>query len=251
MRDLLHASSRRLADPLAASAILVLTATAAFLVWPGLDLWFSRLFYDPEAGFVLGRHPVLLALRQSSDIVLITICAAVVAAVALKIARPDRPSLIPPRASLFLATTLLLGPGLLVNVILKNNWGRPRPVQIDAFGGEAPFVGIWRISDHCARNCSFVSGEASMGIWMMTLALVVPTHWRLPVFVVTGIYALALSLNRIAFGGHFLSDVVLSWGLTLMLVAAVYRLLYVNPPAALNDANLESGLARLGNAMRR
>jgi lipid A 4'-phosphatase len=251
MRDLLHASSRRLADPLAASAILVLAATAVFLVWPGIDLWFSSLFHDPAAGFVLSRHPALMALRRSSDIVLITICAAIVAAVALKIVRPDRPSLIPPRASLFLATTLLLGPGLLVNVILKNNWGRPRPVQIDAFGGEAPFVGIWQISDHCARNCSFVSGEASTGIWMMSLALVVPPRWRLPVFIVTGVYALALSLNRIAFGGHFLSDVVLSWGLTLMLVAAVYRLLYVNPPAALTDERLEAGLARAGLALRR
>jgi membrane-associated PAP2 superfamily phosphatase len=251
MLNLLRASSRRLADPLTASAILVLAATAVFLAWPGIDLWFSGFFYDPNGGFMLASDPALLALRRSSEIVLIAISAAVVASVAVKIVRPDRPSLIPPRASLFLASTLALGPGLLVNLILKNNWGRPRPVQIEAFGGDAPFVGIWQMSDHCDRNCSFVSGEASSAIWIMSLALVVPPRWRLATFAVTGVYALALSLNRIAFGGHFLSDVVLSWGLTLAIVTVAYRLLYVNPPQALTDERLEAGLGRLGLALRR
>jgi membrane-associated PAP2 superfamily phosphatase len=252
MLDLLRASSRRLADPLAASAILVLAATAVFLAWPGIDLWFSGIFYDPEnGGFVLTSDPALLALRRSGEIVLIAVSAAVVASLALKIVRPDRPSLIPPRASLFLASTLALGPGLLVNLILKNNWGRPRPIQIEAFGGDAPFVGIWQMSDHCDRNCSFVSGEASSAIWIMSLALVVPPRWRLVTFAVTGVYALALSFNRIAFGGHFLSDVVLSWGLTLAIVTVVYRLLYVNPPSALTDERLEAGLGRIGLALRR
>jgi membrane-associated PAP2 superfamily phosphatase len=251
MLDLLRASSRRLAEPLAASALLVLAATVVFLAYPGIDLWFSGLFYESESGFALASHPALLALRRSGEIALIAISAAVIASVALKVVRPDRPSLTPPRASLFLTLTLLLGPGLLVNLILKNNWGRPRPVQIEAFGGDAPFVGIWQITDHCASNCSFVSGEASSAIWIMSLALVVPPCWRLFTFAVTGVYALALSFNRIAFGGHFLSDVVLSWGLTLAIVALVYRLLYVNPPAALSDASLEAGLARIGEALRR
>jgi lipid A 4'-phosphatase len=251
MLNLLRASSRRLAEPLTASAVLVLAATAIFLAWPGIDLWFSGFFYDPEDGFTLASDSALLALRRSGEIVLIAVSAAVVASLALKIVRPDRPSLIPPRASLFLAATLALGPGLLVNLILKNNWGRPRPVQIEAFGGDAPFVGIWQMSDHCDRNCSFVSGEASSAIWIMSLALVVPPRWRLATFAVTGVYALALSFNRIAFGGHFLSDVILSWGLTLAIVTVVYRLLYVNPPAALTDERLEAGLGRIGSFIRR
>lgn len=239
------------AGPLAASALLVVAASAVFLVFPGIDLWFSSLFYDPATGFALASDPALLLLRRSSDVLMIAICIAVVLSVLAKVAMPARPSLIPPRASLFLAATLLLGPGLLVNVILKNNWGRPRPIQVDVFGGEAPFISIWQITDHCARNCSFVSGEASSAIWVMSLALVVPVQWRVPMFVVTGVYAMALSMNRIAFGGHFLSDVVLAWGLTLMLIAVLYRLIYVDTPPALTDERLDAGLARLGNAIRR
>lgn len=239
------------AGPLSASALLVVAASAVFLVFPDIDLWFSSRFYDPATGFALSDNSLLLLLRRSNDVIMIAICVAVVLSVAAKVALPDRPSLIPPRASLFLAATLLIGPGLLVNLILKNNWGRPRPVQVDVFGGDAPFIGTWQITDHCARNCSFVSGEASSAIWVMSVALVVPVRWRATVFVVAGVYALALSLNRIAFGGHFLSDVVLAWGLTLMLVAAAYRLIYVDTPPALSDERLDAGLARLGNAIRR
>ena len=251
MIDLLRASSRRLADPLTAGAIIVIASTIVFLACPDLDLWFSGLFHDPTRGFFLAGNSSLIALRRSSDIFLIAISAAVIASIVVKLARPDRPSLIPPRDSLFLASTLALGPGLVVNLILKNNWGRARPAQVEAFGGDATFSGVWTIADSCSRNCSFVSGEASSAIWIMSLSLIVPRAWRLPVFIVTGIYALALSFNRIAFGGHFLSDVVLSWGLTLMIIAAIYRLLYVTPPAALANESLEAGLGRFGMKLRR
>jgi lipid A 4'-phosphatase len=231
--------------------MLVLGTTAIFLLFPGIDLWFSGLFYAAAPGeFYLADNPRLIALRRSGEIVLIAISAAVIASVLIKLAWPYRASLIRPRDSLFLASTLALGPGLLVNVILKNNWGRPRPAQIQAFGGDATFTGVWEFSDYCSRNCSFVSGEASSAIWIMSVSLVVPPLWRVPVFIVTGIYALALSLNRIAFGGHFLSDVVLSWGLTLMVIAAIYRFLYVDPPAALANERLEAGLTRIGMQLR-
>ena len=35
---------------------------------------------------------------------------------------------------------LLMGPILLVNIILKEFWGRPRPYQTEQFGGEFPYV---------------------------------------------------------------------------------------------------------------
>jgi lipid A 4'-phosphatase len=244
-------SRRRLSAPLLTGAVIVLLGTILFLVYPALDPWFSGLFYDGAGGgFHLRDSTALLALRRSGEIVLIAISATVIASVLIKLAWPGRESLIAPRDSLFLASTLALGPGLVVNLIFKNNWGRPRPANIEEFGGDATFTGVWELSDYCARNCSFVSGEASSAIWIMSASLVLPRKWRLPAFTVTGIYALALSLNRIAFGGHFLSDVVLSWGLTLIVIAAVYRFLYVDPPAALTNERLEAGLGRMGMLLR-
>jgi membrane-associated PAP2 superfamily phosphatase len=239
------------ANPIAACLLLVAVASAAFLVFPGVDLWFSDLFYRAKGGFWLRRNDALGFLRASNDVLIAAVVVVLIASVAVKLARPDRPSPVPPNIVVFLLSTLVLGPLLLVNVILKNSWGRPRPVEVDLFGGEAPYVEVWRITDWCADNCSFVSGEASSAIWLVAVALVLPKSVRAPATVVAIAYALLLSLNRIAFGGHFLSDVIISFGLTLFVVAVVHRVVIERPPKWLSNEALEGGLTRLGRAMRR
>ena len=244
------------AGPSAPATILLLVVAVAaisilFLAFPGVDLWFSGLFYEPGRGFVLARARPLAAFRRSGDWIIVAVVAFLLAQIVLSLARPGRPALLPPNAVLFLLATLAAGPGLLVNVVLKDHWGRPRPVMIEAFGGSAPYVEVWRITGYCLRNCSFVAGEASSAIWLTALALVVPPAWRLPVAATTLAYAVLLSLNRIAFGGHFLSDVLLSWGLTLLVIAIAWRWMMERPPAWLGRARLEAGLARLGRRLRR
>jgi lipid A 4'-phosphatase len=83
------------------------------------------------------------------------------------------------------------------------------------------------------------------------LAFVVPRRCRLATLLVTGLGALALSLNRIAFGGHFLSDVLIAWGLVALLLAILYRVILVSPPVWLENERVESALARLGKTLRR
>jgi lipid A 4'-phosphatase len=239
-------------DPLILSALFILLASGVFLVFPTVDLWVSGLFYDPaRGGFYLANETALIVFRRSSGLFMIAVCVVVVVSIVLKLAQPERPSVIPPRASILMVSTLALGPGLIVNLVLKDHWGRPRPGQIDVFGGTAPYVDVWQITNYCATNCSFVSGEGSSAIWLMVVALVAPKRWQIPLAVVIGLYAGALSLNRIAFGGHFLSDVLLSWGVTVLIIAFVYRLLYVDPPPALTDTKLDTALARAGRALAR
>jgi lipid A 4'-phosphatase len=238
------------ANPIAACLLLVAAASVVFLIFPGVDLWFSDLFYRAKGGFWLRRNDALGFFRATNDVLIAAVVAVLIASVAVKLARPDRPSPVPPNTVVFLLSTLILGPLLLVNVILKNSWGRPRPVQVDAFGGEAPYVEVWRITDWCDTNCSFVSGEASSAIWLVAVALVLPRSVRGPVTAAAIVYALLLSLNRIAFGGHFLSDVVISFSLTLLLIAVVHRAVIERPPKWLSNEALEGGLTRLGRAMR-
>jgi membrane-associated phospholipid phosphatase len=109
-----------------------------------------------------------------------------------------------------------------------------------------------RVEDQgwCDTNCSFVSGEASSAMWLVAVALVLPGRIRRPAVVVAVAYAALLSLNRIAFGGHFLSDVLISFALTLLVIAVVYRLVILRPPRWLENATLEAGLARIGHALR-
>ena len=115
---------------------------------------------------------------------------------------------ITPRIGLFLATSLALGPGLVVNTLLKDHWGRARPHQIVEFGGNAHFSPAVLLSDQCARNCSFPSGHAALGFWLVAIAMVMPTAWRriaMPIALGVGVL---IGLMRIAQGAHFLSDVI-------------------------------------------
>jgi membrane-associated PAP2 superfamily phosphatase len=239
------------ADPIAQSVGFVLVASAVFLLFPGIDRWFSGLFYDPEIGFPMSRLGAFTGLRRLGDFLVWATVIALIAALIAKLVRPARPTPIPPRDILFLLATLAVGPGLLVNAILKENWGRPRPADVDVFGGEDPFVGVWRITDHCLGNCSFVSGEAATAVWLIAVAIVAPPRWRRPVVAALVVVAAALSLNRIAFGRHFLSDVLIAWGLTLLVLAGLHRLMVERPPAWLSNDRLEAGLTWLGSKFKR
>ncbi len=246
----LHADSPALiANPLAQAAILILILSLFFLIFPGIDVWFSSLFYD-GTGFPMGNLGAFVALRAlGNDITRIVVVVLIIVLI-LKLALPEQRSFVPPRDTLFVLGTLIVGPGIIVNLIFKNHWGRPRPTAVNLFNGDHPFVGAWHMSDACASNCSFVSGEASSAIWLITLVVLLPFAWRRPALRVLIGLAILLSLNRIAMGGHFLSDVLLAWAMTLAVIAIVYRFLYVTPPAALSDTNLELGLTRAGQGIR-
>lgn len=237
--------------PVRTMLIATVALSALFLVFPGLDIWFSRLFYDEAAGFPATQEPFLRWLREFASAAIWVISLALILSVLAKLMLPERRSLIPVRTSLFLTSTLIIGPGILVNAILKANWGRPRPFAIEEFGGDLPFVEVWHVTDFCNGNCSFVSGEASAAIWFMALALVVPIAWRNRVAIAALILAAILSLNRIAFGAHFLSDTLISWALTLLVITIVHHFLFVRPLPGFGEAALEAALTRAGRAIRR
>jgi lipid A 4'-phosphatase len=239
-----------LTDSVTLILLALVLLSAIFLAWPELDLAVSRAFYDPTLGFYLGNNRWLWILRESGRLSAWFVGALALTSIAGKLMRPDRPSLIAPGLIVFLVASLAIGPGIVVNLILKNHWGRPRPYAVDVFGGNVPYVEVWKVSSFCERNCSFVSGEASTAIWLMALALIFPARWRVPALIVLGFYALAVSANRIAFGGHFASDVLLAWCVTLLVMVILYRVMVERPPAWLANKRLEEGLARFGRRLR-
>ena len=61
------------------------------------------------------------------------------------------------------AVTMLL----VVNILLKNMWGRARPNDVSYFNGFQDFTPWYKISDACSLNCSFVSGDSSVGFFLI------------------------------------------------------------------------------------
>ena len=137
----------------------------------------------------------------------------------------------------FITTLYIVGPGLLVNVLLKQNWGRARPVTVEAFGGDKLFTPPFEIAGQCASNCSFVSGEAaSAAVMVIVLAICfgrnVAKQQRGLVIVLLGCVFLVASGMRVASGRHFLSDVVFAGLFMLILARICYRSFHVTAPRA-------------------
>jgi len=129
---------------------------------------------------------------------------------------------------LFLFLSLLIGPGLLVNTVFKNNSiGRARPSQVVEFGGENQFTPAWVYSGACATNCSFVSGHASMGFYFIALGwLMRSRRWF---WIGLGIGSL-VGVTRIVQGGHFLSDTVFAFWSVYWVNLALGRWLGISSP---------------------
>lgn len=191
--------------------ILAIAATLSFSLAPQLDLWTSGFFYRPEDGFWIARVPSLVRLRlmlwDSGLVIFGVALLGLLANVSLGARREVSPGF-----WLRGVLTMLLGPGLVVNLYLKEHWGRARPVAISDFGGTARFTPALDMTDQCARNCSFVSGEGSLAVaaaltlYWIASPLCSPVQGRILMAAVAFYAALAAGL-RVAFGGHFLSDI--------------------------------------------
>ncbi len=124
----------------------------------------------------------------------------------------------------YLALCMALGPGLVVNTIFKNEWGRARPHQIVEFGGADQFTPVWVISNQCAKNCSFVSGHAAMGYYLFAFAFLAFPPLRRSLFALSMVAGFAVGMVRVVQGDHFLSDVILPGFFVFAVCAALYEL---------------------------
>jgi lipid A 4'-phosphatase len=97
--------------------------------------------------------------------------------------------------------------GLVVNFFLKNLWGRSRPNDIFQFGGSDMFTPWYIVGENCISNCSFVSGDASVGFFLILFYFITKKiiYCYLALF-----FGTIIGFIRIIAGGHFLSDVIFS-----------------------------------------
>jgi len=191
-----------------------------FFVFPQIDIKVSTIFFQhgrflkPE-WMGIARHILALTIYSLMAVLIIIIL--------WSLLRKKYQML---RPTLYLLLCFALGPGLLVNVILKDHWGRPRPICITQFGGKNTYQKPWVISHECKTNCSFVAGEpAAAFTFFAFLVFFKKKNWRKYVFSLLTLNWLLFSYIRIAQGGHFLSDVLIGATLMYMLIWSCYYLL--------------------------
>lgn len=232
-----------------------LAAVALFLLLPGLDVRVSTLFYLPGHSFPLAGAPMYEIVRQSfrwtgnlSGVVGLALM------LVWLLLGPERK--VPARLWGYLFAVMAIGPGALVNLVVKPLWGRARPANVELFGGPHHFTPFYLPTDQCVWGCSFVSGEAA-GATGLAIVLGVllwpsfgPSGRRWLVAVLAGL-ALAASLLRVAMGRHFLSDITFGAFLSAYTALALYRVMGIaEVQPKMTRANLAADLRRLAGRLR-
>ena len=145
-----------------------LISSILFLQFPGIDLSVSRAFFDN--GFYLAGHWK----SWPQDSVRIFLCLSVLSVAGLYIYNKySKRNLcgIDGKKVIYLLLVLVVGAGLIVNEIFKEDFGRARPRDIVEFGGSKIFTPAFVVSHECDTNCSFSSGDGAGAFFGLALAL--------------------------------------------------------------------------------
>jgi membrane-associated PAP2 superfamily phosphatase len=237
---------------------LVITLTIALVVGilfaavPQLDVVISANFFYPKTHlFSIGLETWVLRSRDVARWIVALIAAPAFVAIIGKLLAPRKRMLVEGRAALLIVLTLGLGPGLVANTILKDHWGRSRPMDVTPFGGHDRFTAWWDPSGPCPNNCSFIAGEPSGAFWTLAPAAFAPPQWRLLAYGAALAFGVADGALRIIGGGHFFTDVVFAGVLMYLVIWAMHGLMFRWRATRVEEGAIERTLAELGETIRR
>lgn len=210
--------------------IILITGSLLCRVF-SLDEKVAEWFYHPmglRAAWPYGRLQPWRFLNNADQLLTLLLSAAALGALSLSFlasrARIWR------RRAIFIIVSMLIGPGLIVNICLKDHWGRPRPEQVKEFGGQLNFQPLF-VKGAGGQGHSFPSGHASIAFEFLVFYFI----WRrrrLWAFtaLASGLgLGLMMSVARMAAGAHFLSDVLWSGGITYMVSWVLYYFVFRIP----------------------
>jgi lipid A 4'-phosphatase len=230
---------------------IAVVAGVAFGLYPELDLRIARYFYVFEDTshnmFALRIYPPLMLARNVGLWIAAALVAPAGAALVIKLVLPRRKLLMSGRAVVFLIGTMVLAPGLLANVLLKDHWGRSRPIDVKQLGGNERFVAWWDPRGDCTANCSFVSGDVAGAFWTIAPAALAPPQWRAIAYGAALAHGTGMAAIRVVAGGHFPSDVIFAGVFTFLIVWTAYALIYRWPRTRLSDDDVDRALERVAS----
>jgi len=192
------------------------------VLFPQVDLAISSAFYRPDTGFFLRDHWLAQFAYSGLRYPAVLIVIGLIVTLAVNLRARSAATSARRFAALFLLLVLVCGPGLLVNYVFKDHWGRARPNHTLPFGGDKAFTRALIPADQCKDSCAFVSGHAASGFAFAAVAFLVPEQtmaWLISGVLLGG----SIGLARIVQGGHFFSDIVFAF----VFVHATAWLLYI------------------------
>jgi len=227
-------SYRRYWLPEAVVLVLLTLATVVLFAATDLDLSTIRPFYHPEleASWPVANDPLWLLYRSAPWIT----GSLAVASVSLLITGVMREKSRRLRLyGTFILLCVIIGPGLIINLVLKDHWGRARPRQLVEFGGGSEYS--QPLVPFRAGGKSFPCGHCSVGylyglgwwVWRRSHPR------RAAASLAAGLTMGTLQgIGRMTDGGHYLSDA--AWAALIALGIAHVLYYYVLRVPAREDA---------------
>ena len=190
-------------------AILAFIASVLIVVfWNGdLDVKFSRLFFDPHNPWPHAYFLLWQVLYEADGYLTAILGAIAIIFIVAGLLKARAKIFV--RYGVFIVLSASLGAGLIVNGILKEHWGRPRPDEIVEFGGDRQYIRPW-VKGPRGNGESFASGHTSIAFSYFAFWFIFRKRRpRLAVLCLLGTVILGTltGLGRIIQGRHFLSDV--------------------------------------------
>jgi membrane-associated PAP2 superfamily phosphatase len=196
---------------------------SAIFLLSDFDLTWQRRFWSPETGWLWKNHPAVQFLYRFGTwpTLIVGIASGLVWIGSMGTGRWKhfRP------VSSFLSLLLLIGPGLLVNTVVKDHFGRPRPIQTAGFGGKLSFHVLGE-PGFGSGGRSFPCGHASMGFYWLGLFVYFWSRRRGIAWAFLGlglVHGGIMGLGRMAQGGHWPSDVLWSAGFVYLTAWVIHR----------------------------
>jgi len=205
--------------------LALLGGATALISATGLDLALEGRFYQPGMGWTLTDLNPWYTLYHFGILPAYLLCGAALALLVAGFFRAD--AIRWRKSALFLVLLMALGPGLLVNTVFKDHWGRPRPRQMQLFGGNRQFHEVWERGEG-KEGRSFPSGHASAAFYLMApyFVLRARNRSRARLFLLGGAgYGIFMGIARMVQGGHFPSDVLWAGGMVYLVGLSLYYLL--------------------------
>jgi lipid A 4'-phosphatase len=209
--------------------LLIMVVGTLLCLLTDFDLELSKRYFDPVKDDWPARHQPLVNFSYQWG----TAFSGIVAFWALFhfFASYMHPRFLVKRGvALFLLLSILIGPVMLVNGVIKDTWRRPRPRETVELGGSHPYRQVLEISHRRFRGKSFPGGHASAGfILVMFYFLLKPKgrKWA-GLALLFGIgWGTWLSYVRIVLGGHYFSDNLYAFGINWFLVLLLYYKWYL------------------------
>lgn len=186
--------------------LILLTVVAVYLYMsPYLDITLAKLSFDPVTHSFYGEHSRLchiIYLSVPYIVIMLLILPLTYFIYSIYIVRTR---LIQAQRFFVIVTlSLILGPGLIINVTLKDHWGRARPTQV--LKDKQSYTPIWHHDFTKTKDNSFPSGHGSVGFFLGVPILAL--GYRRSAIITSIIGGAIVGGVRMLQGGHYFSDVV-------------------------------------------